>query len=440
MWRQSLAFLLASITGPAFASGFALNAQNAETLGAAMAGAQAARATPSMAYYNPASIVGVDGVEGSLSVFGVFVDSSFENASGTLLGLAPIQGNTAGESAIGDGVFPDAAIAMRLNDRLFFGVSLNAPFGFDSSYSDASVIRYHGTASEVVSISATPILGIALTDNWSVAGGVRIQYLDVSLDGAIDAAGIATASMISGFIPGTDDVLYSLDTNDVAWGYVAGIQGQVTPLLRVGASYTSNIDHGFDGDAVFDTSNSIAGQTLAVGGLFQNTGFTSAITTPGQFQAGAALKAMPRLTLLASATLTRWSQFEQIVAEFDNAAQPPDVITQNWRDTWSGSVGAEFNLLPTSTARVGVMYDQSPLNDTFASPRIPDAGRVWLSAGLTQKVGPSAELHLGASYVFIGDRPINQSGALAENLFRGSVMTNVNVDAVIVSAGLDFGF
>ncbi|MEO1243827.1 MAG: outer membrane protein transport protein [Pseudomonadota bacterium] len=440
MLRQSLTFLFATLSAPAFASGFALNAQNAETLGAAMAGAQAERGKPSMAYYNPAAIVGVDGVEASVSVFGVFVDSNYENATGALLGVAPVQGAAFGESAIGDGVFPDAAIAARLNDRLYFGVSFNTPFGFDSSYADDSVIRYHGTASKVVSISATPILGLALTDQWSIAGGVRIQYMDVSLDGAIDAAGIATASMIPGFTPGADDVFFSLDTDDFDIGYVAGIQGQVTPLLQVGASFTSKIEHDFTGDADFEIGASVAGQTLAAGGLFQDTGFTSEITAPGQYQLGAALDVSPRMTLLASTTLTRWSRFEQIVAVFDNPAQPPEVITQNWRDTWTGSAGAEFDLFPSSKARVGVMYEQTPLNDEFASPRIPDANRVWISAGLSQQLGPRAALHVGASYVFIGDRPIDQPATRPENLFRGSVSTDINVDALIVSAGLDFGF
>lgn len=440
MLRQSLTFLFATLSAPAFASGFALNAQNAETLGAAMAGAQAEEAKPSMAFYNPASIVGVDGVEASVSVFGVFVDSSYENASGTLLGAFPVSGLSADESAIGDGVFPDAAIAARVNDRVYVGLSLNTPFGFESTYADDSVIRYHGTESKVISGAATAILGLALTDQWSVAGGVRVQYMDVGLDGAIDAAGIAAASMIPGFVPGTDDVTFELSTDDFGIGYVAGIQGQISPFLRVGASFTSSIDHDFSGDADFDIGASVAGQTLAVGGLFQDTGLTSQITTPSQFQFGAALDITPRMTLLASTTLTRWSSFEQVVITFDNPAQPPEVITQNWNDSWTGSAGAAFDLTPLTKARVGVMYEETSLNDAFASPRIPDADRVWLAAGLSQQIGPSASVHLGASYIFIGDRVIDQPAALPENLFRGGLTTDINVDAVIVSAGLDFAF
>ena len=38
---------------------------------------------------------------------------------------------------------------------------------------------------------------------------------------------------------------------------------------------------------------------------------------------------------------------------------------------------------------------QAPLDDAFASPRIPDANRVWVSAGVSQQLGASATLHLG---------------------------------------------
>jgi long-chain fatty acid transport protein len=440
MLSRSLVLSFSLLSSPAWASGFALNAQSAESLGSAMAGVQAERAKPSSAYYNPASIVGIDSVAGSLTVFGVIVDSGYDTANANLLGGIPASGGTAEQGVIGDGVFPDAAIAVRLNDKLFFGLSLNAPFGFSSSYSDGSVVRYQGTASKVTSGALTSIIGLEVNDQWAIAGGFRVQYTDISLDGAIDAAGIATAFMIPGFTPGTDDATFELGANDFGYGYVVGVQGELSPQFRVGASFTSKIEHDFRGQANFETGTSIAGQTLAGVGLFQDTGFALDITAPAQFQFGAALDVSPKLTLLASTTLTRWSRFEQIVAMFDNPAQPAEIITQNWRDTWTGSLGAEFEISSSSKARIGVMYDQSPLDDNFASPRIPDADRVWLAAGYSTKIGENATMHLGASYIFIADRTIAQPATLPENLFRGSLATTINVDAVIVSAGVDFGF
>ena len=224
MLKRSLILLSSVLSSPAFAGGFGLNAQSAESLGSAMAGAQAERGKVGAAYYNPASIVGIDGVEGSLTVFGVFVDSQYDTASATLLGVAPVAGATTEESVIGDGVFPDFAIAAPITDRITFGLSLNAPFGFDSSYADDSVLRYHGTASKVLSGALTSIIGIELTDQWAVAGGFRVQYMDVSLDGAIDAAGIAAASMIPGFVPGTDDMTFARVRN-----WTSGFSPRTTP-------------------------------------------------------------------------------------------------------------------------------------------------------------------------------------------------------------------
>ena len=86
------------------AAAFALNTQSAESLGAATAGAQAAEATPGNIYFNPAAIVGVEGLEGSLSVVGVLNNSRYSNAEGVLLGTVPVSGQSAGEAPLDDGV------------------------------------------------------------------------------------------------------------------------------------------------------------------------------------------------------------------------------------------------------------------------------------------------------------------------------------------------
>jgi long-chain fatty acid transport protein len=330
--------------------------------------------------------------------------------------------------------------AAKLSDRIYFAVSLNAPFGFSSSYADTSVLRYHGTSSKVVSASLTPIVGVAITENLSVAAGPRIQYMDVFLDGYADAAGIAAALTIPGFFPGTDDVFYELDADDIALGYVAGFQAQVAENVTIGASYNSKIEHDFNGDADFDIASSLAGQTLNALGLFEDTGLTSHVTAPASIQFGGAIQVTPNVKLMASGVWTQWSKFEEVVIAFDNPLQPQEVITQNWKDTWSGSVGAEFTLSQSTTARFGVMLEESPVVDEFASPRIPDADRVWLAAGFSHKLSVRSTLHVGGSYVFIGDRPIDQPGTLPENLFRGSAMTEVTPDSVVLSIGMDFKF
>lgn len=430
----------AFVSSPAIAGGFSLNSQDAKNLGAALAGAQAAKASPGAAFYNPAAIVGVDGPESSFSVIAGIVDTSYDSASGVLLGFAPIQGRDAGQNIVPDAITFHSGFAAPLTDDIYIGAAFNIPFGFSSTYANDSIARYHGVDSKVVAFSFTPIIGVALNENWSIAGGPRIEYFSVDIESAVDAAGVATALELSGFTPGTDDIFSRLEDEDFGFGYVVGVQGDLAENVRVGASFASKIEHRFDGDATFDIGGSMAGQALAALGLFQDTGFTSQLTAPATMQLGAAVDVSPRLTLLASTTLARWSKFEQIRADFDNPGQPPEIVTQDWRDAWSWSAGAEFDLSPANTARFGIMYEESPVNPEFATSRIPDADRIWVAAGFSSRLSEKATLHVGGAYIFFDDRMIDQSGALPENLFRGSLEANLKISTVLLSAGLDWRF
>ncbi len=435
----SLAALACGATA-ASASGFALNTQSAEALGAATAGAQAASATPGNAYFNPASIVGVEGFETSFSIVAAFNDTSYSNASGALLGTVPVAGDSAGETVIGDGVFPTGATAIRLSENLFAGIAVYAPFGFNTSYDDTSVARYHGTFSQVVSGSISPILGIEFAPGWSIAGGPRLQYIDIDLEGAIDAAGIEAALLMTAAVPGTDDAFIDVSANDWGLGYTVGFQGALGDRITIGASFSSKIEHTLDGAATFDISGSASGQTLAGLGLFQDSDLSTQFTTPGNLQAGVQIEMTPQTRLLASAVQTRWKSFDQLTLTFANPAQPPETTTQNWRNTWSLAGGLEHDFGPAQTLRFGVMYEEDPANPAFSSPRVPGASRVWLAGGYSRALSDRAELHLAASYVIADTTPLSQSAALPENLFRGAFTGDVDISSIVAAAGIDWKF
>lgn len=440
MRTHALVSLFMFASSPAFAGAFALNTQSAEALGAATAGAQAAEATPGNIYFNPASIVGVDGVEGSLSVIGVLMNSNYSDAQGTLFGTIPVTGDTAGEAPLDDGVFPTGAIAAQLSDRIYAGLAVYAPYGFGSSYADTSVIRYHGTTSELLSASITPVVGFAINDYWSIAAGARFQYADVTLQGAVDAAGIAASLSVPGAVPGTDDVFFNFEADSFDVGYIVGLQGELTEGVRFGAAFSSKIEHGLSGVAEFDVSTSPTGQALQGFGLLLETDFTSDFATPAVAQFGAQIDVAPNVTLLASAVLTRWSSFENVIAVFDNPAQPNDVLTQNWNDAWGGSLGAEIDLSPSSQFRFGVMYEDAPVEEAFMSSRIPDGDRIWGAVGYSQQLNSRAELHLAASYLVADEMTVSQPATRPENLLRGSLDATLENEAFVLGLGIDYRF
>ena len=433
--------VLAGTAAPAMASGFALNLQSAEALGAATAGAQATPATPANAYFNPASIVGVEGAESSLSFISVFNDTSYDNANAALFGTVPVAGDISGEGIIGDApIIPTGAAAFKLNDHVFAGVALYVPFGFNTEYDDASVLRYHGTYSEVVSGVIQPMLGFSFGD-WSVAAGPKFQYLELNLEGAIDAAGIASALVMAPVVPGTDDAFVDVSTKDWGTGFVLGVQGAIGDRLTVGASFSSKVDHDLSGSAAFDVSASASGQALAgLAGLFQDTGVASNLTTPANVQFGLRFEVSDKTRVLASATQTRWKSFDQIALSFENPVQPAEVTTQNWKNVWAGAVGVEHDFGPAQTVRLGVMYEEDPANPDFSSPRVPGASRTWLAAGYSRDLSERAELHLAASYAIADTTPLNESAAYPENLFRGSVTGDTDVSGFVAGVGVDWRF
>ncbi|MCK5746355.1 MAG: outer membrane protein transport protein [Oricola sp.] len=427
--------------GEAAASGFALNTQSAEALGAATAGAQATPGTPGNAYFNPASIVGVDGFETSLSIVGVWNDTSYSNAEAALFGVVPVAGETSGQGVIGDGIFPTGAVATKLSDRLFAGVAVYAPYGFNSEYADASVARYHGTFSEVVTGSISPLLGVDLGGGWSIAAGPRFQYMDSTIKGANDAAGIEAALLMTSSVPGSDDVFYKISGDDWGVGFTAGFHGKIGERITIGASYLSKIDHQLEGSVDFRTEDSASAQTLAtIAGIFLDTDTVSTLSTPATVQFGAQIEATTKTRLMVSAAQIRWERFEELTTSFANPAQPDEVITQNWQNTWGVAVGMEHDIAPAHTVRLGAMYEEDPVNPAYASPRLPGASRVWLAAGYSHDLSDNARLHLAASYVVSDTGPVSESGAYPENLFRGSYEGDWKIGSVVAAVGLDWKF
>src|SRR5205823_1218175 len=64
------------------------------------------------------------------------------------------------------------------------------------------------------------------------------------------------------------------------------------------------------------------------------------------------------LRLLAGASWYNWSRFKDISVQNQGVTFLDS--PQNYRDTYSGSLGAEYDVSPKLTLRAGTMYDQTP--------------------------------------------------------------------------------
>lgn len=427
---------------PAAASGFAVEHQNAKAMGAAYAGAQAQNADAGYAAYNPAAISGLARAEAASSATILWGESEYENADAVLLGAFP-----AGGLAADDGVLPPAfvagsAIAAPITERLSLGLTVTTPFGLRSKYDVNSAARYYAHEASLLTIAVAPTAAYALTPEITVGASLKIEYMDLTASTVIDAGGVAFLNSVPGFAPGSSDLFAEFKGTDTALGFTAGVQAVVAEGVRFGFTYASKTRHDFDGDVSFTLAGSPAAGVLnSLTGLFADSRFASSLTFPASYAVGVAIEPGAQLTLLASWSLTRWSAFDQVTFDFENPAQPPEIITANWKDSMAVSAGAEWRFSERTAVRGGFSYDETPVDDRFAAPRIPDTDRRWLTAGVSRRLTERIDVDLaGGAVVFPKTRPIRLDGSAPGDLLRGALDADIKTETFAASARLRYRF
>ena len=112
---------------------------------------------------------------------------------------------------------------------------------------------------------------------------------------------------------------------------------------------------------------------------------------------------------MADLQYTGWKSVQQLQI-IRSTGVVLNTLPENFRNTWRGSIGANYRYDNNWTLRGGVAYDQSPVNNTDRSPRLPDNNRTWLSLGAQYKWSPNLAIDLGYTYIFVQNPDINQNG------------------------------
>jgi len=123
--------------------------------------------------------------------------------------------------------------------------------------------------------------------------------------------------------------------------------------------------------------------------------------------------------LMGDITRTGWSSVQQLQVIRTTGAGTGTTLNTlqfQWDDTWRYAVGANYKFNSQTKLRVGVALDETPTNDTYRSPRLPDQDRTWLAFGVQYKPSKSSILDFGYAHEFIKDAKINNSQGAAGQL------------------------
>ncbi|HUL77512.1 MAG TPA: outer membrane protein transport protein [Vicinamibacteria bacterium] len=467
----ALTFGVAALPTPALASGFQLTEQNASGLGNAFAGQAAGVENASAIYFNPAALTRVKGWNFVAAVDPIGLSTKFTDSGSSVPSAGPLSfpvplGNNGGDAGKWIPV-PSGYLSGKVADRVWLGVGVNAPFGLETNWDSAWIGRFHATRSKVQTLNVNPTIAVALSDTFSIGGGVSYQHLKADFDQGVaygSLAFVGTAQAVAGLPPALQAAALGavvtqlggpsglalegpalISGSSDAWGWNAGALLKLGDQAHVGVSYRSKITHDITGDVTFQGAPtfSLPGPLAPIAdGLnaaFANGAVKTTIKLPDTLSVAAAWK-NDKAEVLADWTWTGWSSIPTLdIARADG--EDLSSVPLTFQDTWRVGLGFSYTFNKAWKLRLGTAYDKAPVQDQYRTPRLPDYNRVWAAGGFEWKISPKAGVDVGYAHLFVKDAPSNLPNQYtADSTPVGTLVGTYNQKVDILGVQLSLSF
>ena len=438
-WLFAAIACLALAPAGAHAAGFALVDQGGRAQGSAYAGEAAIAEDATTITFNPAGMTRLPGGQIVLSGHVLSLNLAFEDRGSTVarrFGGEPLHGERdASSDAIG--FAPNLDVSYRLSERWWIGLGVLAPFGFRTEYDSDWVGRYHAIESDMKMVEVAPTVAVKLLDGLSFGASLAIQYAHIRLSSALDLGAVCEDNLATlGLPPGTCatiglpvqevDGFVKLTTSSWGVGYNLGFLYEFTSHTRVGLSYRSMVRHQFEGEAKFTIPKQA--EVLQSTGALRDTGAQFTIDLPEVVRLGVYHELGPRVAAMAGIEWTNWSRFASIPTTFDNPAQPPIVQPEEWRDAFRYAVGGAYRPTPRWILQLGGAYDETPVpSPQLRTARIPDADRVWITAGIGHRLTDTLRFDVSYAHLFAPTVSIDNRDPVSGAVLRGRYEGSANI-------------
>ena len=402
----------AGLSTDAEAGAFALREQSSVGQGASFAGVAAGTSLSSV-YWNPATLTQIPGIS-TESVFSVVMpDTDVKNVTlgaGSAANLSAFVNGT-NPGAVGlDALIPSSYASAQITDDLFFGLSVNAPYGMATKANNPSQSAFHAATSKIFTTDIKANIAYRINDVFSVGAGIGATYAKVrmtSVPNPTSAAG------------------YELQGDDWAPTWSIGLTINPFDGTEIGIGYRSATFLKFKGTEYFG-----AGAVATNPALTAKRDVSTKIDFPDVVTVGLKQKISDKFRVLAGFEWTNWS-----VAKSSSPIEGSLIgssLTLGYEDSWYASLGGEYDWNEHLTLRSGVGFETSPIPDAHRNLRLPDADRVWASLGASYQVTDKIGIDVAYSHLFIEDAKVKASNSYA------SYAADTASSADIVSASLRY--
>jgi long-chain fatty acid transport protein len=375
---------------------------------------------PSAIYYNPAGITQLEGNELRGGLYGIYLDSSFSPPSS-----APNHGHTYDNQ-------DNYAVVPRIfytytptNIPLSFGLGFYAPFGGKSSWPQDTGFRAVALGGSLTYVTINPVVAVKLPFNFSIGGGVMVNYADMSLDQGLKDSYKPPATNF-----------FRFTGNGWSVGYNLGIRWQPMDQISIGATFRSSAKVTLDGRTEYEEYPNPLNTHQSAQADFK---------FPLTAVVGISYRPTPKWNLEFDADYTDWSSFGSNSIHQAATTYPvnQDISMQlDWQPSWMYEFGVTRYFDSGWHASAGFVYNENSVPNSYYTPLAADMDRYFFSAGTGYKgkhfnFDIAYQLGYGPTHTVTGSKP---SSTVIQNT------TDENADgkydfisqAVSVSAGWRF--
>ena len=403
---------------PVEAQGFSVNEHGSCAMGRGGTGVASPCADGSAIFQNPAGLLMAKG-------------TGVTSAGATMIrATGDFTNSTTGEvSSLVEETHPVPALFMGygLSDNATIGFGVFAPYGLAIEWPTTAEGRFLGYYSSVKGIYFQPTFGLKASDRLSFGIGFDITSSSVELKQRVDLAGQEAAPGVTfanlGVAYGTDFADVQLAGNDISPGFHIGAIAKITDDLSFGIRYLSkqtvNVDDGQATITQVPTNLYLApGNPLGLpagtpvdalvapqfqpGGSLVDQGGTATLPYPAQLSMGLTLQATDKLRLLGDVGIQYWSVWETLPLNFSLLGE--ETIYENYKNTTSWRLGAEYMVGSKSTARLGIIAHNAAAPDQTVTPNLPEAARTEFTAGFGSRINDRFGFDLAYQYIDQADR------------------------------------
>ncbi|MEX1003584.1 MAG: outer membrane protein transport protein [Crocinitomicaceae bacterium] len=405
MSRLILVALLLPFAG--LGQGYQVNLQGQIQQGMGGAGT-ALMQDASALFFNPAGASFIDRSEVTLGMTPTFAKGNFvENSTNVSDGTT---------SPVGTPFSAYGLFQIKDSSRLKLGIAVYTPFGSTVEWEEGWVGRFALTRLALKAIFFQPTVSFRLTDKIGIGAGFVYSYGKVNLQKDLplqdqdgEYAHVELAGSGHGF------------------GYNVGLYFEPTKRLSFGITYRSQVDMNItSGTATFTVPASVDEK-------FPSGSFTSSLPLPQVLTFGLGVQANEKLALALDANYVGWNAYDTLAFDYENNTESLEDTksARNYENTIAVRMGGQYKFTPKISARLGLAFAITPVQDGYVTPETPDANRINYTAGFGYKLNDKFQFDLSLLFTQVKRTDTNLETGLS-----GTFKTRVLAPGFSLSYGL----